>query len=373
MDLIYLFPKRDDAPARVGKSILKTMAKYRTELPFNNIKIIIEDRKVDFHDENFMQFENISFFDLIYHKKYFIVHIPISPSFFPNKKFLIVLLCLMRKIPLILHYHGDIRSHIVTQIKYERKIDVLSIPTALFIPFILKKATRVITHSYLLGNILKIDYGIRNCYVIPNGIDDYWFDPLKNNDLYDVGNIIDKINFNLFYHGRLSPEKGVDMLIKAVERYKKINPKTILFIAGEGSQEKDLRKLCSNLNLEKNVIFLGLIGKETIKYFLKNVDAAIYPSRFDAFCLAAMEALASAECPVYISEKAGIYDFIIQNKSKINLFEPNIEKIVEILTHSTKNNENIIANQRDFVKKYTWDKIINQYISFYNNLYTNIK
>ena len=57
--------------------------------------------------------------------------------------------------------------------------------------------------------------------------------------------------------GRLVPQKGMDVLIRAVERVKAHVPTVRLLIAGDGEQSAMLERLASALGLESNVKVLG--------------------------------------------------------------------------------------------------------------------
>lgn len=364
MDLIYFYPNLNDAPAMVGKSILKHLMTHQDKNPFESIRLL-NANGTHSADIYFPQVSLIKFSDLINSQNDYIVHIPISPNVFPNKKFLLTMWCIIKKKPLLIHYHGDIRKHFITKLIHEKKIDILSVPSVLFMPYILKAATKIITHSYILDETLKSKYGVKNSVVIPNGLDDYWFEPLQKSTYSDLTN---KNNFNVFYHGRLSSEKGLDLLINAVGIYAKKNQNTVLHIAGDGPHKKYLQKLCYDLKISKNVVFMGSINKEAIKYYLKNVDVAIYPSRFDNFPLAMIEALACANCPVFFSKNAGLYDFVVKDGYKLNFFKPSIENIIEILD-SYLNYDNVINPQISFAKKYTWDIVFDKYLSLYADIY----
>ena len=83
--------------------------------------------------------------------------------------------------------------------------------------------------------------------------------------------------------------------------------------------------------------------------------------------MAILEALSSAECPVYLSKQAGIYDFIVRDGYSLNTFEPTIENISRVIKDilNKNNDKQIIKQQKKFTDKYTWDRIIEQYIKLY--------
>lgn len=364
MDLLYFYPERNDAPAKVGKSIIKELANYKKSLPIEKIRLIVTKNK----EIRSYNLESVTLLGALNHPKKYIIHIPISPNLVPNKKFLLHIYSIIKKKPLIIHYHGDFRKHIEMQLRYCHRLDYMAIPSAILIPYILKNTYKIVTHSYLIDEIIKKNYGIKNSIVIPNGIDEFWFYPL-NDFNSEFSHIINQDSFKIFFHGRLAPEKGVDLLIKAVSKFLKDETKVTLYIAGEGEHKRELIKLCEKLKIRDNVFFLGNLDRLDIKFFLNNVNIAIYPSRFDAFCLAVMEAFACSNCPVHFSKNAGIYDFVIKDGYQLNSFEPTVENIVQILNSISLEvkNQCIIAQKR-FAQMYSWSNIIGYYIDLYSDV-----
>lgn len=370
MDLVYLYPNLNDAPAKVGKSILINLL-HNNDLPFESIKIFVSEERDKIENSSVSNLEIVSFTELLNYKRDYIVHIPISPNVFPNRKFVLTLFCMIKKKSLIINYHGDIRKHFNTKLKCDKKIDWLALPSTILIPYILKKSTVVITHSNILNQVLVQDYGLENSVIIPNGIEDYWFEPVKKDKVLEDFSL-NNDTYKIFYHGRLSSEKGVDLLIKATGRYIEENPNTILYIAGDGDQERDLKMLCTRLNISCNVVFLGNVQKETIKFFLNYADIAIYPSLFDNFPLSMLEAMACAKCPVYLSTNSGICDFIRKDGFKIKLIEPSVESIYEALS-CKQYDLNLIKSQNMFAQKYRWKNVIKSYLDLYNEIIIQIK
>ena len=367
MNLIYYYPHRNDAPAKVGKMVFKHLIKRKDDLPFDDLKLFTSPKYVEHAQKEFCDVEIITYKNLCASKDD-VVHIPISPGIMPNSKFLLHLYSIFRKMPLILQYHGDIRKATWLKLKYEHAINIFEIPTFVGVSFLLKSANVVITHSYSMSDLIRNQYNIKNEIVIPNGIDDFWFEDSAMES--NVGG-----EPAIFYHGRLSAEKGVDLLINGFSKATDINSKAKLYIAGDGPLRKQLEKLCIKLGVEKNVIFLGYVDSNNLKSYLKNVDAAVYPSRFESFSLAILEAFGFVNGPVYYSSFAGINDFVVQNGYTLNAFEPTIENISTIVEDILLGNHDtqMIKQQKEFSKLCTWDKIINSYIQLYSDLFKPAK
>ncbi|MEI6529055.1 MAG: glycosyltransferase [Candidatus Falkowbacteria bacterium] len=77
----------------------------------------------------------------------------------------------------------------------------------------------------------------------------------------------------LFYFGRLSEEKGVNVLLNALSenKYK-------LKIAGEGPEETKLKNLSTKLGLNERIEFLGFKSGEELDGLISNAKAIIIPS-----------------------------------------------------------------------------------------------
>lgn len=70
------------------------------------------------------------------------------------------------------------------------------------------------------------------------------------------------------YAGRLVPEKGVDILLKAFAIAKAKVPSAKLLIAGQGSAEADLKALAAALNIAEDVTWMGHLPPEALEVCL---------------------------------------------------------------------------------------------------------
>lgn len=361
MDLIYYYPVETNAPGSVARTVLKYLQKRRKELPFDDIKLFTKTKDAEVVQQ-FSNLEVITRKNLNKISNDSVFHIPTSPLIMPNSKFLLHLFAVHKKRKLILQYHGDTRTEMALRFRYQHSLNIAYIPTYIALPSLLKSADKLIINSYLMSNLVRARYGVKNDVVIPNGVDDFWFDKSSN-----ITNIELEGEPNIFYHGRLSTEKGVDMLINGFSKAIGERSNARLYIAADGPQRGYLENLCMNLGIEKNVVFLGHIPQKDIKAYLSNIDAAIYPSRYDSFSLAVLEALSSANCPVYFSKQTGIYDFVVRDGYDLKVFVPTVENIAEIIKEviERKHNMTVVKYQKEFARRYTWDEVISQYIGLY--------
>ena len=111
----------------------------------------------------------------------------------------------------------------------------------------------------------------------------------------------------LFFVGRITHEKGVQTLVRAMPRVLAAYPNTRLLVAGKNSQK--LYPLAYELNVENNVDFLGYISNETRDCLYAVVDAAVFPSLYEPFGIVALEAMAS-NCNVIASDTGGLGEVV---------------------------------------------------------------
>jgi glycosyltransferase involved in cell wall biosynthesis len=118
----------------------------------------------------------------------------------------------------------------------------------------------------------------------------------------------------LLFLGRLSPEKGLENLIRGIA----LLPKHIVIdfkcdIAGSGSCREHLEALTTDAGLESCVRFLGRIPSDQTGRLLNQCDAFILPSQFEPWGLVLNEALSSGK-PVVVPEWVGaVPDLVVDD------------------------------------------------------------
>lgn len=86
---------------------------------------------------------------------------------------------------------------------------------------------------------------------------------------------------------RLSPEKGVDVFLRAAARVAEELPNVDFVVVGDGPQREALEGLAHELRLTGQVVFLG--RRRDVPEILPALDVLVAPSREESFGLAALE------------------------------------------------------------------------------------
>jgi glycosyltransferase involved in cell wall biosynthesis len=102
--------------------------------------------------------------------------------------------------------------------------------------------------------------------------------------------------------GRLVPQKGFDVLLRAFERVAREHPDLRLVIAGEGPEGPALKEQAARLDLAARVLFPGAV--RSLPALMRNAVAFVLASRYEGFPNVVLEALANA-APVVATDCPG--------------------------------------------------------------------
>jgi len=132
--------------------------------------------------------------------------------------------------------------------------------------------------------------------VIPNGLDFSRIVMRERRQFKDIP--------VLLAVGRLSRQKGFDVLLKALALVKH---EWVLRIAGQGEAEEELKQLAKRLDLESRVEFLGF--SDDVPSLIRESDIFCFPSRWEGQGLAVLEAAASG-IPMIVSDLPVLHEFL---------------------------------------------------------------
>ena len=141
--------------------------------------------------------------------------------------------------------------------------------------------------------------------LIPNGIDLSRYEALPERHTARLALGVEPAAVCVGYVGRLSPEKGVDVLLRVASRL----PKTIFLVAGDGPSREAL-----SAGAPANVRFLGRIEDPRLIYAAADVVAI--PSRSEGQGIVAVEALA-AGAPVVASRVGGLAEMLADGRTAL--------------------------------------------------------
>ncbi len=113
---------------------------------------------------------------------------------------------------------------------------------------------------------------------------------------------------------RLSPEKGLEHLLRAVALLRGSGVTLDVVLAGDGPSRPALEQLAAELAIGPRVKFLGELPHEGVPAVLQGLDIFAMPSTWESFGVAAAEASAM-ELPVVASDIHGIPDVVVDGET----------------------------------------------------------
>ncbi|HWK17288.1 MAG TPA: glycosyltransferase [Solirubrobacteraceae bacterium] len=163
-------------------------------------------------------------------------------------------------------------------------------------------------------------------------------------------------DFNVLYVGRLSREKGIDMLAEAFLLARQRDPRLHLVLAGRGPEEEALRRRLGNA-----ATFLGWVGGDQLARTYASADLFMFASTTDTFGQVILEAQASG-LPVLAVDAGGPADLIESGRSGC-LVAPSAEALAEAL-HGLARREAIrdrlATGGLVAVRERTWERSLRQ-------------
>ena len=203
---------------------------------------------------------------------------------------------------------GTLKAYlsIAKSITHLLKIQQLTLASAIE-KRICKNCDKIIAISEFIARELSSYYGIpkRKIVVIRDGVNLKRFKPVKHPNK-DV----------IIYLGRLVPQKGVDLLIKALPLILKKKPKAKLLIIGKATTErydKYLLNLAKKLRVHENIRFLGHIPHKKIPQAYSLADVCVIPSIYEPLGGVALEAMAT-QTPVVAFKAGGLTELLAEDR-----------------------------------------------------------
>jgi glycosyltransferase involved in cell wall biosynthesis len=134
--------------------------------------------------------------------------------------------------------------------------------------------------------------------------------------------------------GRLIPQKGTDLVIRALATYRQQFGPCALWIIGEGPEREPLGQLSHQLGVEHMVSFLGAVDHQVLKGAFQACDAFVFPTRQDFVGRVVVEAL-SAGAPVVVSSMTGAVGTIVHDGVNGLVVDPrDVAALAEAMHHA---------------------------------------
>lgn len=252
------------------------------------------------------------------------------------------------KVPHVLTFHTMANEAIKYYSPVKVPHEIMEKMVWIFLRNLLKRAEVVVAPSAPIRDEL-IENGVRMkaCEVIPTGVDCSRFTP----ENYDR-TFLDRFGLGgkrvLLHVGRLSKEKRLDTVLRAMAEVAPKVPDLRLLVVGRGPAAEDYKALVRTLGISDRVVFAGFLSDEELPKAYASVEALVISSTFETQGLVVLEALASGTPVVGIRFRA-IPEFVSEGKNGC-LFEEDAcaDAILRCLVRSESMKINAVSTAREF-------------------------
>lgn len=163
-----------------------------------------------------------------------------------------------------------------------------------------------------VANFMEQTVGLdpRKTVVIPNGIDLEQFRDALPTELTEFG--IPAGSRVLISIGRLEPQKGIDVLLRAIPAITANFPDVHFLIVGDGADRAALEQLAASLGVTQRVHWAG--RRDDVPQLLAASTALVLPSRWEGMPNVVLESMAAAR-PVVACQVEGVEELVIRGQT----------------------------------------------------------
>ncbi|MBC7883030.1 MAG: glycosyltransferase family 4 protein [Anaerolineae bacterium] len=222
----------------------------------------------------------------------------------------------------------------------------------------------------------------------------FWQEPLKNRVLYRIQNIsvsyalakqIDtsctvisnpyqdelfvekpevQRKHELVFLGRLDHQKGLDLLLKALNLLREQALAPRLTIVGNGIEKKNLQRMTQDLGLTSQVRFVGEKTGQELVSLLNAHHIMVVPSRpFEAFGIVALEGIACG-CVVLGSAQGGLPEAIGPcGETFISEDVQDLAKQLSFLLQDSEHLDMYRANAKEHLSHFHRNQVVSSYVA----------
>lgn len=202
----------------------------------------------------------------------------------------------------------------------------------LLVSWALKRADLVRTVSQRLANFLESEFKVKadKIYIVPVPLDIEALQKAPHNfDLHDKY----PGKFIFLTVGRLVKVKNIALQIQALAELK--DEQVILLVVGDGPERNNLEKLVQELNLAKQVIFMG--WQEQLADYFRTSDCLLLTSFSEGYGMVVAEAVLS-QLPVIMTDVGCAGDLVKNNDNGLVITNNNLVMLVNAMERIKTNN-----------------------------------
>lgn len=239
-----------------------------------------------------------------------------------------------------------------------------------------RKASRIIVCSkYMQGEVERtLESPADKIDIIYNGIRPEKKRPIPPSDAWrfrrQFANDGEKI---VYYLGRMSYEKGVDVLLSAAPKVLWEMGGNVKFVIIGGGNTDNLQRQAWDLGIWHNCHFTGFMAEADLDKFQTIADCAVFPSLYEPFGIVALESFA-ARVPVVVSDAGGLPEVVRDGQTGIVTCTNNADSlawgIVKVLQNPDYAQKLVENAYQDLERRFSWSQLARQTETVYQQVLT---
>ena len=258
-------------------------------------------------------------------------------------------------VPLVGSYHTELTAYAGLRSGQQHLADAMALGVSAFYG----QCDLVFSPSPASDAVLeRMGVGMERVARWDRGVDTTRFDPALRPSMPEPGTI------NVLYAGRITREKGADLLADAFLKARERNPRLRLVLAGGGPEERHLRE-----QLGDTATFLGWLEGVELARAYASADIFLFPSRTDTFGQVILEAQASGLPVVAVAEGGPRY--LIENRISGLLCAPVAEALAQAvleLADSPLLREHLAQAGLASARGRTWERALDRLAAGYRHV-----
>ena len=233
-------------------------------------------------------------------------------------------------------------------------------------------ADRVIAVSQATKNELMWMYEVpeRKISVVYNGVSPSRFeiptDPGEDKKRYDIA----PLDPTVLFCGRLTWQKGPDLLIEAIPSILRFHNRSKFIFLGDGEMKADLEARVRHLGVAHAVRFTGQRNGDELIHLFKLADVICLPSRNEPFGIVVLEAWSACK-PVVVTQNGGPSEYVWHEVNGLKI-EPKPDLVAWGVCSLFSDFERARwmgrNGRKTAMERFTWDTIVEQTLAVYEEV-----
>jgi len=170
---------------------------------------------------------------------------------------------------------------------------------------------------------------------------------------------------------RLTPWKGIDMLIEIMPKLIKKYDQIDLVVVGQGQELDKLQNLAQSLHLENSVFFLGKLDRQQTIEHLKAADIFVLNTNYEGMSHCLLEAMKVGR-PIITTKAGGNPETIKDAQTGLLADYRNKEqwlRAIGLILDNPDLAEKLVKQAKKDLKRFNWNNLVQETIKVFQGIY----